>query len=369
MPFTNLHMEDIEIPKEHREIILNNYPLTPELEAQGFGKGRAPIYWIERLKGVWLGISQDDNNSSEKLEYRFTFFTTGEVFGEYDSFITKWAAENNHEEKKKNYQWGEWFYVILSTDECLDKTEDLEINAPDKGNSTYIYTSSLEVFNRARIVLSEGLRSLSGEKMKEIEQLFIAAETDSDMIEECTNLLYEKPQKMACYRNLWQRTDAIIKAHGVNADTVPLLAAVCGVPSPGLKKKIATLCAQHDVKQALEADEELAESLFYELQTHIGGYFTDQLGDRPTKALVKKVANMLAAACEAFGFGVYPDSILTIIRLFEHDTVEGIGLNWYKSDAEFDADDFIESGDDNGRFYDDTFWEEVDIATLIGIRP
>ena len=365
MSLMNLQLEGIKLPKNYEAIILEDHSLTPELKKQGFNKGSAPIYWQSVQDGICLEIMQDDDDGTVKLMYRITFFSSADGFDEYEHTINKWAKENNIN-GEKNHKWASWICEAFDNDEDYANDDDAPtVSAPKGWKSVYISTGSLKLFNRMRTVLSSAIRELASVKFKIIEQAFADATTDINKIEECAEYLNEKPEELAAYPKLWPCMEAIIQAHGVNENTVPLLAAVCGLPSRGLKKEIEKLCTTYNIKEILAADSELADSLFYALQTSVGGYYITQTSGYATKAVVKKVAKMFAVACNALGFGIYPNSLVAVIRLFENDAAEGIGLDWYKSDEKYDAEEFgYYDGEVNEEYYNE-FWEKIDILSLI----
>lgn len=368
MSFINLHLENTKLPTNYAEIILNDSPLTPELKKQGFDKGRAPIYWTSSADNVQLSILQNDEGGKVKLEHRILFFTSGDNFREFENFINDWAKENKIKGDTSR-RWAEWFVQIINADPILDKLAtnegDISVNAPSGWKNVFISSPKLEIFDRLRTILSTALRELETAKFKDIDQVFIAAGTDIANIAQCVDYLYEKQEDLADYTHLWERVNTIFEAHGINSDTIPLLAAICGVPSRKLKKEVEKLSNTFDIKNKLADDVELAEELFFELQQHIGGYYTVLSSGYATKALVKKIAKMFAQACESFGFGIYPNGLVTVIRLFENDVVEGISLDSYQSDEVYDAEEYgYYDSEENEEYYDD-FWSKIDIQALI----
>ena len=365
MSLMNLHLEKVKLPKNHKTIISEDLPLTLELKKLGFDKGSAPIFWSSIQECIQLSILQESEDNSMKLMYRIIVFTSADEFDEYEPFINNWAKGNNIN-GEKNFKWASWICGAFNADETLANDDNISISAPEGRKSVYISTKDLDLFDRMRTVLSSALREVASAKFKMIEQAFIDAEADIHKIEKCVKYLYEKPEELAAYPKLWLCIEKIMQTHGgVNESTILLLAAVCGVPSRGLKKEIEKLCTKYNVKQILAGDNELADALFYALQASVAGYYATQTYGYATKAAVKKVAKMLAAACEAFGFGIHPNGLVTIIRLFENDAVEGIGLDWYKSDETYNAEEFGNYDSNESEEYYNNFWAKIDLLEMI----
>lgn len=370
MPFSKIHLEQIKIPDGCEDIILNDRELTPELKKLGYDKGTAPIYWREFDVDSRLSIAQNKDNPQTKIEieYCILFVTSGDSFKKFKDYIKEWAKQNKIK-GDTSMQWAYWFIQYIDSDEVIDKlkTDDdlISINVPSGWNNIFIKTPDRALFDRLRIVLSSALKDLSNTKFKEIEQLFEDAVKDASKIEKCTESIDENREEFSNYGDIWNRVEAILKAHGINQQTIPLLAVVCSVPSRTLKKGLEKLSKTFDIKTKLTKDKELGEELFYALQTCVSNYYIDQKTGYATKALVKKTAKMLAQAFNAFGFGIHPNGLVTLIRLFENDVIEGISLESYQADEVYDAEEYgYYDGEENEEFYDE-FWSKINIEELI----
>lgn len=369
MPFSKIHLEQINIPDGCEDIILNDRELTPELKKLGYDKGTAPIYWRGTDVDSLLSILQSKDNPEGKIEieYRILFITSGDSFKKLNDYIKEWAKQNKIK-GETSMQWAYWLIQYIDNDEIIDKinTDDsISVNVPSGWNNIFITTPDRALFDRLRVVLSSALRELSNTKFKEIEQVFVEAVQDASKIEKCTESIDENREEFSKYGDIWNRVEAILKAHGINQKTIPLLATVSSVPSRTQKKGIEKLSKTFDIKTKLTEDKELGEELFYGLQTSISNFYIDQKTGYASKALVKKTAKMLAQVFDVFGFGVYPNGLVTIIRLFENDVVEGISLESYQADVVYDAEEYgYYDGEENEEFYNE-FWAKINIEELI----
>ena len=202
-------------------------------------------------------------------------------------------------------------------------------------------------------------------EFEEIDQTFSDAINNASVIAKCIEYIDVKRQELVDYADLWDRANAIWEVHGVNESTISLLAAICSIPSRISRKQLELLSVKFDLKNIFLKDEELAEELFFALQSSVQAYYFDQKRGHMTKALLKKIVKMLTIACDAFGFGIQPHGLVTVIRIFENSGVDGICLESYRSDEVYDAAEYGYYDSEKNEIYYDEFWSTIKIEDLI----
>lgn len=359
MSFAHMEFEKINIPENYKELILGKQPFTDALKKKGFSAG----FWHWPTKSdVALTINEDNGT----WWYKIDIYTSGDDFDAFEEYSKEWAAEKNISGEKTKL-WAAWIKEkIETTDNNLTDDMKFTINEAFGNKDLYILTNELPTFQALINVIFSSLSSLAEQKFAQLDNALQAAAEDAGKIEGCADIICENLAGMVEYKDLWNRTNAIFAAHGVTKETLKLLSVVSVVPSRTLKKELETLCKAFPIEDTLKNDAPLAEDLFFNLQASYQEYYLLQKDSGyATKGLIKKVAKLIVISLEVFGFSIHLGGLKTMIRTFENDSVEGIGLDMYQGDVAYDSNDFgyYDSMENEG--YYDQLWAGIDMAALI----
>jgi len=367
MSFINLSLEKVKLPKEYKETISQNLLLTETLKKQGFCQSLncQSTYWRWANSGdISLSMVENEGITPQEFLHRIEMATSGEEFDDFEVYIKKWAAENN-KSGDKNYFWGEWFCFHIDNDPRMKEEWDIRVSAPQGSKALYISSSDFEVYKFLISVVSSSLRALAFKQFESLDNDLKLAVNDAGKIESCTETIFESIADWAEYKNIWENTNAVLSAHGITSDSLKLLATVCIASSRIAKKELPKTCDSFSICEKLKTNPEFSEELFFNLQEAATEYYLSISDGYPTKALIKKLVKILVIPLEAFGFGIHYEGIKTILRIFENDSVEGIGLDMYQDNTSYNSDDFGYYDGIENEEYLDSFWEDIDIAQLI----
>ena len=366
MSFSSLSFTKAVIPGNYQEIIDAGKPLSDALKKKGFTEGQGDwVYWRYATKSdVSLSISKDEENGS--WHHRIEMATSGDEFDEFEEYIKAWAAAND-QKGDKNFLWASWFCEKIEADPR--KTDEMEefisVSAPSGRKAVYISVTDIETYKFLLDVVAKSLTELAKAKFKQLDDDLIAAATDISKIEACAESIFENLADLTEYKDLWMRLNDIFAAYGVVEETLKLLSVACAIPGKALKKGLSDICAAFDIPGVLKDNAELSETMFYDLQSAVKEFYLSQSDGYATKGLIKKTAKLIAVPVELFGFGIHHEGLKTLIRVFENDAVEGIGLEMYQDDVPYDSEDFgYYDGIENEEFYDQ-LWSGINMAEMI----
>lgn len=189
-----------------------------------------------------------------------------------------------------------------------------------------------------------------------VKELFAEALEVSEAMEDFIEALDENREAFAAYEDFWQDAGELFEEWGVE-DNIELLGALCSVPRADAKEELAKLAEDFDIPVIVAEDEDFKEELFLAIQLYVKNYHIDiDNCTKPQKETMGKVAKMLAAAFEAFGYGLSENGLVVIMRTFNHGVVEGLNTDWYTDDSEYDAQELgYYDGIENEKMFDDFF--------------
>ncbi|NDV69068.1 hypothetical protein [Dysgonomonas sp. 25] len=374
MALKNLQIEKVIIPKDYEEVILseNREKLTNEQKLQGFTRGHHHNYWrMPSDEGIVLSIAPTENKKGEKyLKYEVMIHANDNFFGELEKYIEDSIAEDGYTKRKKNFWWAHYLSKrIGQIDEALYNSYSFGVNAPsaDGYMTAHLDVDNLKEYKKLLKYIAQILRGLHALKVEEERGIYRAAVENKNKITDYIDSIRQHRAEAEKYPKLWEEAGKVLERWPLSTQngTVELLALICSIPRRDSKKELQKLTHKLAIKEKLAKNHSLRAELFFALQQQIGDYYLANSNGFPTKPLVTKVAKILALALEAFGFGIYPDGLVTLIRVFSNDAAEGISLEWYQEDPVYDAEEFGYYDGIENENYLDVFWEKIDIEELI----
>jgi hypothetical protein len=186
---------------------------------------------------------------------------------------------------------------------------------------------------------------------------------DAKGVSAFTKLILENAEAMGSYQKLFSNADAVLDRWPPEK-LLSFWAALGGVI--GFSASLKKLAAKHRLGAWLQNNPDRREKLFHLLQENAANAFT--LGKRglADKEYLTGYIQLLAGAFDAFGFGVHPKGLETVIRLFENDAVEGIFIEAYQTAGDYKAGDYgYYDGIENEEYYNKC-WNEIDIGNVLG---
>ena len=201
-------------------------------------------------------------------------------------------------------------------------------------------------------------------KIKTFDDYMAEAMEDKDSLAVISEKIADNVTGFKGDKDMIAKIESLIGKWGLNSDMAKLLAAVSLMP--GSKKATEKFFEKYNIADVLTKDKDLHESIFYEIQVIASNCYADEKSGYPTKGLIKKITKMLTTSLQMFGYGIYPEGMKTMIRLFENDVVEGIGLDTYTENIVYNPDDYpYYDSIENEEAFLNEFWDNIDISELI----
>jgi hypothetical protein len=340
--FGELHLEKIAVPASAKERARKEY--SWQLEA---APGIYRMVWYADKQAQMPGFLWNNVDLTEGFKHGVSI-----------NYADKQSlGKLNKEIAGRGVTWSDYIVSEIDRNPILAASMDTFLNVNHFG--IYLWTRNEDELNVLLTECSKAIRKLAAGSSGEYDKLAAEALEDKSVLDKFTETVIDNLAEMKGYKELGGRVEALIAKWSL-PECCELLGAVSIVP--GIKSQLTKLSSKLNLPEVLEKDRNLKGELLYGIQSAAKAFYADEAPSLPTKAFVKTITKKLAIPLETFGYGIMPNSVAVIIRQFEIDNACGIGLEWYESDAPFDAEDF---GYSDGEHSDDEFWSKINIAELL----
>jgi hypothetical protein len=340
--FGELYLEKIVIPENAKEKVKKEYEW--KLEA---APGIYRMIWYADEKAQMPGFIWWDLDRTEGFKH-----------GVAINYADKQSlGKLNKEIAARKTTWSDYIVAEIDQNPILAASKDTFLDVNVFG--IYLWTRNENEAETLLTECSKAIRKLASGAWSECDKLAIEAIEDKTAVNKFTEAIIDNISELKTYKTLGERVESLITKWSL-PECCELLGAVSIVP--GIKTQIAKLSAKLNLPEILNKDRNLKEKLFYDIQNAAKDFYADEAPSLLTKAFVKTMAKKLAVPLEEFGYGIKFNSIATIIRQFEIDNAYGISLEWYESDALFDAEVF---GYSDGEHSDDEFWTKINLSEIL----
>lgn len=351
MKCLDLHLEKIEIP----------------IDAEAKAKQAKDNEWQKRLSDHFCLSIWDTTDNPDHFSGKQADLTCKYVIGFHSNFgdIGKVAKKLKKDTKSK-----ETPHETLATYIYDNMVKVADANGHDYfywgmiGDVwSYFWVGDRLSYEQMRADFSAILRDLTKDDFKKYASKTFQALVENQNSGNMTKVAKKLLKDASSLPQFEEAFEWINQIDATPKDMINLL-AVLGLIY-GDKEQFKLFAQKLNIAEKLSEDNSTKEKLFDKIQKMFVEYCIDNRVGFATKMWIEKLVVRLGGTLSAYGYGIYPESIVTMIRLFDNDVEEGLSLEDYNKNNKYNSKDYAYSDSLEYEEKADKLWSEIDVTELL----
>jgi hypothetical protein len=341
LDYYNLHLEAIEIPADAETRAKEGKREWQYKAADGL---LLEVQYAKNGKPAFCGWAGDDTDG---LKYVLIVNHINKALTPLTKALKKLDKDS----------WQD--YIVGEIDKNPVLAASQTAYAYESSMELYVWTTDKNEFSLLLTECSKAIVNLAPNPVKKFDTVAAKALTNEKGLAAFAELIRENADSMSRYQNLNTNVVAVFEKHPPEK-LLPLIASLACVD--GFAASLSELTIKHKIDRYFQTHAKDYEELFLLLQESVNTAYTNGKRGLANKEYICGYIRLLANAFTTLDYGVYPNGIETVIRLFENDSVEGISVEAYQTVKDYNATDYAWfDGIDNEEYYK-KLWAEIDVA-------